>query len=514
MEGERMLRKGLSNLLMRLLVITLVVALSGIVSYSESENSPLRVSRVELPGVNGSLNNFASAFGRYEFISPYAPSTPDDQEEIDISELDNNVVYLIDSKKPGKEPIVLSLGNCYFPTRILYDEESRYLYVRGSEYTVKDEIGSEREVVVKLRVSLDENGKPFMSEQPVTFGIPGEGGGDAVEAPSEFFLAHGGTILLVSNGYSVYSYNVVDGYQYAVLFSGDRITYMDYEDSSNTVILGFTKQEELEGGEVKYSTEISFYKLRDNGTMDLVRRVLRENFPEEMSLMEGSSVALSVNPESKSPEFGFFVGRNGAVCQIDLRNLEGGKKDEGTVDILGTVPELAVGESEVVSGREVSYNRAKRVLSVVKRGTKWNVRRPTLVRTGRPRVRRPTLGRKHEPPALVLVQLNRKNKIVGITSVVNEFAEKEGLSNLIFDGASGGVIVAQTGEMYFLDFADIGQLQPRIIGNVGTGVDHIGKGVGQVNFIGVSSFQPVVETGAAGGMGALVLVKVNIEDID
>ena len=496
----------------RLLVITLVLALGGIVSYSGSDDSPVQVSRVELSGVNGSLNTFASAFGKYQFIAPYAQSTVGDQEEIDISDLDNNVVYLIDSRKPGKDPIVLSLGNCYFPTRILYDEVSQYLYVRGTQYIVEEESSSEREVVAKLRVSLDENGKPYMSERPVLFGIPGEDGGDAVEAPSEFFLAHGGKILLLSNGYSVYTCDVADGYRYPVLFSGDRITYLDYEESSNTVIFGFTRQEEVEGGGVNYSTELRFYKLRDNGTLDLVRSVPRWNFPEELSLMEGSSVALSVNAESKLPEFGFFVGRNGSVCQVDLRNSEGGKKDDGVVDVLGNVPELAVGESEVVSGREILYSRVRRLLSVVKRGVKWEVRRPTLVRTGRPRVRRPTLGRKHESPAVVVIQLNKKNKIVAVRTMANEFAEKEGLSNLMFDGEFEGFIVAQTGELYLLDFTDIEDIQPRIIGSVGLRVDYINKGLGQVDLVGISSFQPGAEPGVAGEAGALVLAKVKMAD--
>jgi hypothetical protein len=479
----------------------------GIAGYSESDDSPVRVSRVELAGANGSLNNSVSAFGRYQFIAPYDSSAFGDQEEVDLSELDNNVVYLIDSRKPGKEPIVLDLGNCHFPTRLLYHEASGHLYVRGTEYAVEGDEVSERQVVVKLRVSLDENGKPFISDQSVTFRIPGEDSEYAAEAPSEFFLAHGGSILVASNGYSVYTFDVADGYRYPVLFPGDRITYFDYEEVSGTVTLAFTKHVDREDGSIGYSTWMSFYRLRENGNLDLIRKVDRENFPEELALMEGSSVALSVNAESKSPEFGFFIGRNGSVCQIDLRASDGEPKSDGEVDVLGSVPELAVGESEVVSGREISYNRAKRLLTVVKRGVKWDVRRPSFVRRGRPRVRRPSFVRKQEPPALVLIQLNKKNKMVGVRAMTEEFAEKEGLSNLMIDGDEG-ILVAQTGEMYSLDFSDIDSLQPRVIGNVGLRIDNIGRGVGQVKFVGVSSFQPGGGEGVEGETGALVLVKI------
>ncbi|MEW6208761.1 MAG: hypothetical protein AB1631_10365 [Acidobacteriota bacterium] len=360
--------------------------------------------------------------------------------------------------------------------------------------------------MVKLRVSLDENGKPFRSEQPVFFRIPGEDGGYAAEAPSEFFLAHGGSILVMSNGYSVYTVNVADGYIYPVLFPGDRITYFDYEEVSSTVTLAFTKETEREDGSIGYSTWMSFYRLRENGSLDFIRKVESENFPEELALMEGSSVALSVNAETRVPEFGFFIGRNGSVCQVDLRGSE--QKADGVVDVLGTVPELAVGESEVVSGREVSYNRAKRLLTVVKRGVRWDIRRPTMVRTGRPgRIRRPTMGRLHEPPAVVVIQLNKKNRIVDVRAMADEFTEKEGLSNLMVNGDEG-ILVAQTGEMYVLDFTDIDILQPRIIGNAGLRVDYIGRGVGPVSFVGVSSSQPGGGEGAESEVGALVLVKI------
>jgi hypothetical protein len=436
-----------------------------------------------------------------------------DQEEIDLLELDNNVVYMIDSRKPGKEPVPLSLGNCYFPTRVVYDEASQYLYVRGTEYLVGDEENTERQVIVKLRVSLDEDGKPFMSERPVSFTIPSEDGGDAVDAPSEFFLAYGGSILILTNGYSVYTYNVVDGYKYPVLFPGDRITSFDYEEVSNTVTLAFTRQEEREDGSIRYSTEVRFYRLRENGNLDLIRGVPREHFPDELALMEGSTVALSVNAESKVPEFGFFIGRDGSVCQIDLRVPDGAGKADGVVDVLGIVPELAVGDSEVVSGREVSYNRARRLLTAIKKGVKWDVRRPSFVRVGRPRVRRPSFVRLHEPPVLVVIQFNKKNKIVDVRAISDEFAEKEGLSNLMFEGDEG-FIVAQTGELYSMDFTDISRLQPRVIGNVGLRVERIGKGLGQVNFVGVSSFRPGEDVeSSANGEGALVLVKVKAENV-
>jgi hypothetical protein len=113
----------------------------------------------------------------------------------------------------------------------------------------------------------------------------------------------------------------------------------------------------------------------------------------------------------------------------------------------------------------------------------------------------------------VVIQFNKKNKIVDVRAISDEFAEKEGLSNLMFEGDEG-FIVAQTGELYSMDFTDISRLQPRVIGNVGLRVERIGKGLGQVNFVGVSSFRPGEDVeSSANGEGALVLVKVKAENV-
>lgn len=499
---------SLAGALKRLTGVALVLAVGVVAGYPDADDTSVKVKGVELKGVNGSLNNRASAFGRYEFIAPYAPSiSADEDHEFDLSELDNNVVYLIDSKKPDKDPIRLPLGNCYFPTRITYDEARGYLFVRGTEYRIEEDSEIEREVVARLRVSLDDDGKPYMLEQPVSIAVTDDDVDSVTPSSYEMFPAHEGELLILNDGYSIYSNNVIDGAKYPVRF-GNRITYLDYDETSHTIVAGFTRREESEEGEVSYSTELFFYRLNRSGIVDLIRRVPRENFPAGAALMEGSTVALSVNPENQKPDFGFFIGSDGSLCQVDLRDEAGLDITRGTVDVMATVPELAVGEAEAISGREISFDRSKRMLYVVKKGVEWDIRRPSFARKGRPgRIRRPSFVRKSESPAIVVIQLNKRNKVVAIRVMAEEFIGKEGLSNLVFESASEGFIVAQTGELYSLRSENINDIQLTAVGNFGLHVDRISKGLSPLSFIGVSSFQPGGENSLEAA-GALLFAKV------
>src|SRR5215813_6653472 len=96
---------------MRIVVVLLALLLVyGTVSYSLRAASSIPIYSVPLGGVTGATNNTVLAYGRFLLVAPYWPSQGvADNGDLDISALDNNIIYVLDTKKPDSTPIFKEL---------------------------------------------------------------------------------------------------------------------------------------------------------------------------------------------------------------------------------------------------------------------------------------------------------------------------------------------------------------------------------------------------------------------
>src|SRR6185503_18195589 len=113
---------------MRIVIVLLALLLAyGAVSYSPQAATPDNLHSVDLGGVTGTTNNTVLAYGRYVLIAPFWPSTGiAENGDIDPSLLDNDSVYMIDTKKPDSPPIrkrlkSLDSKTVYFPSKVAFD---------------------------------------------------------------------------------------------------------------------------------------------------------------------------------------------------------------------------------------------------------------------------------------------------------------------------------------------------------------------------------------------------------
>src|ERR1041385_7987367 len=95
------------NRSMRIVVVFLCLLLSyGLISYSPRADGELKLFSIDLGGVTGGANNLVLVFGRYVLIAPFAPSQGVlENGDLDIDRLDNDLLYMVDTKKPNSPAI-------------------------------------------------------------------------------------------------------------------------------------------------------------------------------------------------------------------------------------------------------------------------------------------------------------------------------------------------------------------------------------------------------------------------
>ncbi len=357
------LRKGLGARAMRRQVITalLVMIASLCAFYPPLMAAPKKIASVELAGVAGAANNVAFAFDRFVLVAPYAPSAPIASAD-DPTGLDNHFLYLIDTKKtniaiPPKDLTAPGFGGglpktVYYPTRIKFDPTTGNVFVRGTRFEVVDGVLEEIEVLAYVHVNLDDNGKPFFDSSVVIIDIKGVGEDFCREAPTEFAVGHKGSLVVFTNGASVFTFNVNKGYVYQVdivpsnEYSDDSsIAHLDIDEATNLLTIVWNKRVKKEGAPATNSTELSFYQLKEDGVLPLVKRVYPEDFPANSYITEGSNVAIASTQSAEAGQFdsasGLFVSNNGELCSIDLL----GEGVRASVKTLHVFAELAQGDS-------------------------------------------------------------------------------------------------------------------------------------------------------------------------
>jgi hypothetical protein len=528
MKRQRLFSKNRRTKL-AILAITLATLL-GVNTYSPLAATPWKVASVDLPGASGVSNNVALAYDRYVMIAPYASSKAVEDNH-DLSQLDNCYVYLIDTKKPSEGPQRVklaandstdSLGKVvFYPSRVLFDSDSSTVFVRGTRYEERDGELIEVEALAYLRLNLDDNGKPVFSSTVVVIDIKGSNSDQCSDAPLDFALAHKGSLLLFTNGASIFSYNIGQGYVYKVdivpseSFNEDsKISYLDIDKATDTLIVCWNKKEKGEDGAVKTASQLSFYAIYTDGTLGLKKRALAHNFVDGTALTAGSTVAVTstlVSTKDHGDQLvadnAYFVTNDGSLCQIDL----GGDDIPENVKQLRKFEELAQPDSVDGSPRIVKYDAAKRVIGIVKKGFTAEIRRPSNGRPGRRGsiVRALGVYNPVEQPAFALVKLGKKNKIISSQVFVDGFKNEDGLSNFVYGDDSQWLVSTHSGKLFSLSLSnDPADTQIRMLAEIGSRIDYIEYFGTRGSVIAISSFESDEEGVSIKSPGSLVVARM------
>ncbi|HLG13777.1 MAG TPA: hypothetical protein VJH03_04515 [Blastocatellia bacterium] len=481
--------------------------------------------RIPVPGLTAAANNLAFAFerNRYVLVAPFAPSEPVGDES-DLSVFDNHFIYIIDTKKPDAPPKRADLGNCYYPTRLVYDPGREVVFVRGTRYAETEEGGYEPiEVIAYIPLNLDDDGKPVFGNA-ISFPIKGRGNDEhCSDAPIDFVVGAKGKILVFTNGASIFTYSVGEGYIYRVDFGLDqyygaenRIASINLDDATSTLMVSLIRRDPTGDGGIAYSHELKFYTLNGDGTVDLIKQVVSEPTTERSRLTPNSNVETSSDPDDPSSEFlALFISNDGSLCRVDLRYRdEDGdgvidRNIDASVERIEKYPELARGNTEGSSPRHLSFDRPHKLLSAVKRGRVVNIKRPISSRPGG--IKRPISVHLTESPSLVLAQLNgKKNKVVREKVFDLEFKDEVALSNVVFDPDNSVLLLSTyTGRLYSIDLLPgVDAATEALLGEIGSRVESLSSNAGGSTIVAISSYDTNEEGVDITQPGSVVVVRL------
>jgi len=503
------------------LFIGMIIAWGGI-SFPQFAAGAGSVDKVELPGVTGTGNNVAFAFDRYILVAPYAPSIAV-TDETSLADLDNRFLYVIDTKKPNAEPKRKELTTneasgesktVYYPTRVLFDPETQVVYVRGTRFEKTDDGYAEVDVIAYLRLRLDTENKPIFDTSVVTIDLKGVTGKFSSSAPDEFALANKGRLLVFTNGASIFTFNIDEGYIYQVdivppgLYGEQNsISYIDVDRSSNTLVVSWNRNVKDDKEREVTQSEISFYQVTSDGILRLLKRAYSDNLPAGSYLTAGSNVVVTSNGETGQAEAALFVTSDGSLCQLELNSGEVSQP----VRVLENFPELAQSGSGPASPRLLRFDPSSRVISIVRQGFTAQIRKPTNGKPGRRGMIR-SLGTRVETdePTLVLARLGKKNKISSSSVFSGDQGFKGGLTNISTLESGEMLLAGYTGTLYSVGVgAGVSRATLEKAGEIGTRIDRIDFFSTRTSVIAINSYG-ADETGEQiASPGAIVLAKLD-----
>jgi hypothetical protein len=469
---------GLFNRLRQLRIVVVLLALLlayGAVSYSPRA-ATFPTYSVDLGGVTGSTNNTVLAYGRYVLVAPFWPSKGVDAEgELDLTQLDNYFIYVIDTKKPNSKPFAKELTTAngaktiYFPTRVQFDPQSNNVYVRGTRFEEKEGNVTPIDVIAYVHLNLDDNGKPVFDSTVVPIDIQGVSTQFTGEAPLDFGFGADGELMVFTNGASVFSYNLDQGYLYkadivhpSLYGPDDSISFLDVDPVSNVVSVCENRKSVDKENVATVTSEISFYRLGEKGTLDLMKRVFSDELPIGTSLTSGSNISI--------------------VSDGDV--------------------------SFALSPLLVQYDAAKRTIGVVKPGFTVLISRPTNGRRGR--ISRPTNLHINSTPILAMARLGKKNKVVSAHSFADEFKDEGGLTEFVNGENSQWLISTWAGSLYSVDVAsDLPESALRVVGQVGSRVERIDYYSKRSTVVAINSFALEDEGMEVAVPGSLVVGRMS-----
>ena len=503
---------------MRIVIVLLVLLLAyGAVSYSPRAATSLPTYTVDLGGVTGVTNNTVLAYGRFVLVAPFWPSKGvAENGELDLTQLDNSFLYVIDTKKPNSAPMAKQLTTLdsnkgaaktvYFPSRIVFDEQSKNVYVRGTRFEEKDGNVTAIDVIAYVRLNLEENGKPVFDSGVVPVDIQGVLTPHTGEAPLDFAFGANGELMVFTNGASVFSYNLDHGYLYELPIvhptkygADDNISFLDVDPATNIVSICETLKSVDKNNVPTVSSAISFYKLRDDGTFPLLKLVSADQFPSGTALLAGSNISIVSDGDS---EFALFATNDGSLWSVDLQD----GPIPTTARRLHTFPELA-SEASADSALLVQYDSTKRVIGIVKPGFTLQISRPINGKKGR--ISRP-INISSATPVLAMARLGRKNRVVSAGLFSEEFKDQGGLTNFVSGQNSQWLISTFSGNLYSVDVAsDLPESRLGLVGQVGSRVNRIDYYADRSNVVAINSFALEDDGMQVASPGSLVIGKMS-----
>jgi hypothetical protein len=504
---------------MRMIVLFLALLLAyGAVSYSPHAATPNNLHSIDLGGVTGATNNTILAYGRYVLIAPFWPSTGiAENGDIDPSLLDNDSVYMIDTKKPDAPPIRKRLSSrdsklgpntVYFPSRIAFDENSNNLYVRGTRFEENDGITKVVDAIAYVRLVPDDKGKAEFDGKVVTFDIEGVPGAETGEAPLDFaFSAHG--ILVFTNGASVFSFTLAEGYLNRVDIvqadeynSNNSVSFLDVDPATNIVSVCANQKWEGKDKVTRVSSQLSFYKLGEFGTFDLLKRTEFGRSSDGKALVDGGNIEIVSDADS---QFALFATNDGSVYTVDLSSAG----ETATMTRLFSFPELALGSATDSNPLLVHYEPAKRIVGIVKPGFTVQISRPANGRPGR--ISRPAnLHITSETAVLAMAKLGKKNKVTSAVSFAEDFKDEGGLANLAIGEDSQWLISTYSGKLYSIEVdGDLQDSELNLLGTIGSRVDRFAYYADRTSVVAISAFTLDEDGMRIASPGSLVFGKLS-----
>jgi hypothetical protein len=485
---------------MRILVVLLALLLVyGTVNYSLRAASSLPTYSVPLGGVTGATNNTVLAFGRYILVAPYWPSKGvGENGDLEISQLDNNVLYVLDTKKPNSTPLTKVLTawdsthsidkTVYFPTRLVFDPQTSNVYVRGTRFEERDGEVIAIDVIAYVKLNLDDNGKPVFEPTVVPIDIQGVKAQFTGNAPLDFAFGAKGELMVFTNGASIFSYNLEHGYLYGVgivpeseYSENDTISFLDVDPQTNVVSVCWNKKT-IKDGFPNLSSEISFYRLNDNGTFEILKRVYSDQLSDGVALTTGSNIAIGSDVDS---EFALFATNDGSLCAVDLRS----DGVQATVKHLYSFSELARDSVKDITPLVIQYDIARRAVGIVKPGFTTQISRPSNGRKGR--ISRPSNMHisSNSAPVIAIAKLGKKNRVSSVHSFSDQFVGEGGLSNLI-TGDTQWLVSTYSGRLYSVAIpSDLKDSSVGFMGLMGSRVDRIDYYADRANVVAINSLE-------------------------
>jgi len=511
MSGTGMLKKMRSA---RILVVLLglLLAYGGFI-YSPQAATPIQLYSVSLGGITGVANNTVLAFDRFLLVAPFWPSSGvADNGDLDLTKLDNKFIYVVDTKKPNNPVLSKELSNwdtkqgtaktVYFPSKVVFDSASSNVYVRGTRFDESNGEVTPIDVIAYVHLSLDDSSKPVLDTNVIPIDIKGVSSDFTSSAPLDFALSSNGN-LVFTNGASVFSYNLSQGYLYELPIvhpstygSDDNVSFLDIDQATNVVSICENRNSLDANKSPTTSSEISFYRLTDTGTFNFLKIVRADQLPATLS--SGSNIAILSDSDSQTA---FFVTSDGSLSSVDL--LSGGAS--AAVKQLYTFPELAQSDS-AQNPLSVQYDPSTKSLGIVKRGFTIQISRPLNGKRGH--ISRPLNIASHTS-VLAMARLGKKNRVASTNSFSQEFAGEGGISNFVTGPNSQWLISTYSGKLYGVGIAsDLQNSQLQYLGPIGSRIDRVEYYANRTSVVAISAFMLEGDGLQVASPGSLVIGRM------
>jgi hypothetical protein len=503
------------------LFVTLLLVY-GVVSYPRSADTRMKqLYSIGLGGITGTANNTVLVFGRYVLVAPFAPTKGiAENGDLDLDQLDNFSLYLVDAKKPNSPLIRKDLSGwnstsgsktVFFPTRVVYDDKSSNVYVRGLRFEESDGEVNPIDVIAYVNLHQDADGTPEFDSNVVLIDIPRPSNKRSSAAPLYFAVSGDGDLLVFTNGASVYSYNLIEGYvqEVGIVDSNeygvdDSISYLDVDPATNIVSICRNRKAEADAEQGTTTSELLFYRLGRYGTFQFLNRVNPEGFPDGTALSEGSNIAIISDPDKENSEVATFVSNDGSLCLADLH--DDGPATARRLNKFEEIAQTGVGDSSPVL---VNYDAGSKTIGIIKPGFIVQISRPSNGKKGR--ISRPSnIHITSGQPVLAMARLNKKNKIASANSFADAFKDEGGLSNVVSGDNSQWLVATYSGKLYSVNLGDdLTDSTLGLIGPLGSNVDRIDYYSDRSSLVAISSFTMDADGLRISSPGSLLVVKIS-----